>query len=202
MTSLDEAVKLTLRARSRASAQRSVLVGISGIDASGKGYVSGKMVAELRRRNLNAVGLHVDDWLNLPEKRFGPSNQAWHFYNHAVRFEEMFDQFVLPLKMQRSYGVVADVAEETATAYSKRTYDFESVDVIVLEGIFLLKAAYRDYFDLSFWLDCTFETASDRALSRRQEAFTLEETVRIYNTIYFPAQRIHFLRDDPPIGGY
>jgi uridine kinase len=45
----------------------------------------------------------------------------------------------------------------------------EEVDIIVLEGIYLLKHAYRHYFDLAFWVECTFETALQRALQRGQE---------------------------------
>lgn len=45
------------------------------------------------------------------------------------------------------------------------------------------------------WLDCTFETALERALRRGQEGLRLGETIRAYPAIYCPAQRIHFARD-------
>jgi uridine kinase len=109
----------------------------------------------------------------------------------------LFARLVLPLRDRRTLRLEAHYAEETATAYRKHVYDFADVDVILLEGIFLLKREYRDHFDLSVWLDCTFETALERALSRGQEGLPPAETVRAYETIYFPAQRIHFERDDP-----
>lgn len=71
------------------------------------------------------------------------------------------------------------------------------MDVVILEGIFLLKRGYRDEYDLSFWIDCTFETALERAIERAQEGLPVESTVEAYKTVYFPAQRIHFERDDP-----
>jgi len=57
--------------------------------------------------------------------------------------------------------------------------------------------AYYGYFDLSFWVECTFETALERALRRGQEGLPPAETIRAYQTIYFPAQRLHFVRDHP-----
>ena len=69
--------------------------------------------------------------------------------------------------------------------------------MIVLEGIFLLKTEYRRLYDLSVWIECSFETARERALARGQEGLSPAETVRAYETIYFPAQRIHFARDHP-----
>ena len=109
----------------------------------------------------------------------------------------MFQSLVLPLRDRRTHAVEMDFAEETAISYHRQSYRFEDVDVIVLEGIFLLKRAYRSHFDLSFWVDCTFETALDRALARRQEGLSERDTVTAYHTIYFPAQRIHCERDDP-----
>ena len=109
----------------------------------------------------------------------------------------MFQQLVLPLKQNRRHRVVVDFAEETGTEYRKQAYEFEGVDIIVLEGIYLLKRAHRAHFDLTFWVDCTFEAALERALQRGQEGLPAAETVRAYETIYFPAQRIHFAKDNP-----
>ncbi len=109
----------------------------------------------------------------------------------------MFHQLVLPLKVSRKVSIISEFAEETATEYRKHTYQFEDIDIILLEGIYLLKRSYRSYYDLSLWVECTFETALHRALKRRQESLSPDETILAYNTIYFPAQRIHFERDDP-----
>jgi uridine kinase len=68
---------------------------------------------------------------------------------------------------------------------------------IVLEGIYLLKREFRAHYDLSFWIDCSFATALARALARRQEGLSADETIAVYRTTYFPAQELHFARDDP-----
>ncbi len=176
---------------------RSLLIGITGIDGCGKGYLTGRIVAKLQQQGLKTVTINLDGWLNLPDKRFNKNNPAEHFYDHAIRFDEMFQQLVLPLKQNRQHSIAADFAEETSTEYRKHTYKFEEVEVIVLEGIYLLKSAYRRHFDLTCWVECTFETALERALLRRQEGLPPAETIVAYETIYFPAQRIHFMRDNP-----
>jgi uridine kinase len=177
--------------------QRSLLAGISGIDGSGKGYLTGQIVSQLQRQGQHAVAINADGWLNLPDKRFNPARPAQHFYEHAIRFDDMFTQLILPLKEKRTHDVVADLAEETAHQYSPHRYHFVEIDIIVLEGIYLFKRAYRDYFDLAFWIQCTFETALERALRRSQEGLPPDETIRAYQTLYFPAQHIHFSRDQP-----
>ncbi len=197
MSTLQTIVAEILDARSAIPPQRSVLTAITGIDSCGKGYVTTRIVDALQTEGVHAVTINIDGWLNLPDKRFDAANPAEHFYVHAIRFEEMFAQLVLPLRDHRSLRTVADYAEETATEYRPHVYKFEDVDVILLEGIYLLKRAFRVHYDLSIWIECSYDRALERAISRAQEGLPLEETIRAYRTIYFPAQEIHFQRDNP-----
>ena len=197
MTEISPTVNAILAARRRVPASESTLVALSGIDGSGKGYLADLLRTALQEKGVHAIALNVDAWLNLPSRRFNDRNPAEHFYHHAIRFEPMFNQLVLPLKRTRSISVAVDLTRETATEYERHTYDFHDVDVIVLEGAYLLKRAFRGYYHWAVWVDCSFETALERALARQQEGLSPAETVHAYQTIYFPAQRIHFARDTP-----
>src|SRR5690242_1976707 len=97
-------------ARERLPAERAVLVAVSGIDGSGKGFVTARLADELRGRGLRVASLNVDMWLNVPGARFSAERPGEHFYRHAIRFDEMFERLVLPLKASRSVRVEADVA--------------------------------------------------------------------------------------------
>jgi uridine kinase len=163
----------------------------------GKGYVTARIAGMVRAKGVRVATINIDGWLNLPDKRFNASRPAEHFYLHAIRLEEMFAQLVFPLRDHRSLRLEADFAEETATAYRKHVYEFHEVEVILLEGIYLLKRAFQAHYDLSIWIECSFETALERATARAQEALPPAETVRAYRTIYFPAQELHFRRDSP-----
>lgn len=177
--------------------ERSLLVGISGIDAGGKGFITGKLADKVRRKGFRAAIINVDGWLNLPHIRFNPNNPAENFYHHAIRFEEMFEKLILPLRTNRSINLTADFAEETATKFRKHEYLYRDIDILLLEGIFLFKNEFKNYFDLRIWIECSFETALNRAVARSQENLSAEETAKTYETIYFPAQKIHFAKDKP-----
>ena len=197
MSTLQTIVNEILDARSSISSERSVLTAITGIDASGKGYFTERLVGALQTKGVSAVAISVDAWLNLPNVRFDVSNPAEHYYHNAIRFEEMFAQTILPLRDHRSLRIVINYADETATEYRRRIFEFEDVDVIALEGIYLLKRAFQAHYDRSIWIECSFETALERAVSRAQEGLPPKETIRDYRTIYIPAQEIHFQRDNP-----
>jgi uridine kinase len=186
-----------IEARKRAPATRALLVGISGIDSSGKGFVSSKLADALRAKSLNVALISADDWLNLPDVCMNRYNSAEHFYEHAIRFEEMFERLIVPLTQNREINVSADCADAKATTYHKHQYGFRKIDIVLLEGIFLFKPAYRHHFDLTMWIECSFEAALERAIKRGQEGLSADETIRAFQTIYFPAQRIHIGRDNP-----
>src|SRR6266511_5159689 len=91
---------------------------------------------------------------------------------------------------------VADCADPKGNR-RKHRYEFREIDIVLLEGIFIFKPAYRRHFDLTAWVDCSFGTALKRAITRCQEGLSPAETIRAFSTIYFPAQRSHFARDNP-----
>jgi uridine kinase len=197
MIGIEQAIALILAKRGLAPASRSLLVGLSGIDGSGKGHLARHIVTALRSRGFSVASLGVDDWAAAPELRFDPNRPAEHFYERGFRFEEMFRDLVLPLKSQRSRRLEALRSNASQTALHTHVFEFQNVDIILLEGIFLFKREYREHFDLTIWVDCSFETAMERAVQRAQEGLPPDETRRAYQSIFFPAQHLHFRRDNP-----
>jgi len=190
-------VEAIARKRDAVVPNRAVLVGIAGIDGSGKGFVSAKLAKALRAKSLNVAPISADDWLNLPKVCINPDNYAEHFYEYAIRFDEMFERLIVPLRDHREVDVLADCSDAKATVHRKHRYVFRNIDVVLLEGIFLFKPGYREFFDLKIWIECSFQTALRRAIARGQEGLPPAETRYVFETIYFPAQRIHLDRDDP-----
>jgi uridine kinase len=176
---------------------RAVLIGISGIDASGKGFITAKLVERLLDSGWNTAAISADDWLNLRHVCVNPNNYAEHFYQHAIRFDEMFERLILPLKQSREISITADCADAKATTFRKHHYEFRNIDIVLLEGIFLFKPGCRGHFDLKIWIECSFESALQRAIARGQEGLPPTETITAFETIFFPAQRIHLAKDSP-----
>jgi uridine kinase len=190
-------ISAIIEKRKALSPQHALLVGISGIDASGKGFVTTRIAESLKKRGLKLAVISADGWLNLPHVRFHQQDLAKHFYESAIRFDEMFEHVILPLRGTRNVNVKSDFAAETAMTFRKHRYVFRNIDIVLLEGIFLFKPTYCHHFDLKIWIECSFQTALRRAIVRGQEGLPATETQYAFETIYFPAQRIHLDRDDP-----
>ena len=85
MSSIKEIVRKILERRANTPDTRSLLVGVSGIDGSGKGYLATQLQAHLALHGVIPAILNVDGWLNLPQKRFDQSAPAVSFYENAIR---------------------------------------------------------------------------------------------------------------------
>src|SRR5262245_58782142 len=125
--------------RKTLSSQHALLVGISGIDSSGKGFVTARLAESLQKRGIKLAVISADGWLNLPHVRFHQQHLATHFYKNAIRFDEMFERVILPLRATRNVNVESDFTEEAATTFRKHRYAFRNIDIRLLEGNFLFQ---------------------------------------------------------------
>src|SRR5215475_8487748 len=123
-------VEAIARKRDAVVPNRAVLVGISGIDGSGKGFITEKLTDALRAKSLNVALISADDWLNLPHVSMNRDNYAEHFYEHAIRFDEMFERLIVPLKYHREINITADCADAKTTSYRTQSYDFHEIDIV------------------------------------------------------------------------
>ena len=177
--------------------QKAFIVAISGIDASGKGYIATQLVQELSNRNKSVFLENLDGWLNLPKVRFSPENKAENFYQNAFRLDELQSQILMPYRQENQVNCQVLYLEETWTNFEPIQVCIEDCEILIIEGIFLFQPQLLPFFDLKIWVDCSFETAIQRAIARNQEGLSTTEIIEAYNNIYFPAQKIHFHQDNP-----
>lgn len=179
--------------------QNSVVVAISGIDGSGKTTLAQCLYSSMSDVGHNAVLVNLDDWHHRAEIRFNKDNWAGNYYENAYRFDELFHELIAPLKYSKAVNLTLDLLDATSDVFRPRNFRIDGVDLVILEGIFLLKSLYRKYYDLAYWIECPYAVALNRVLKRNQEGLPKEQLLFMYNHIFFPAQRIHISRDNPMI---
>jgi uridine kinase len=161
----------------------------------GKGFITAKLAERLHAWNVAAIS--ADDWLNLPDVCINRDNYAEHFYEHAMRFDEMFEQLVVPLRQNREINLTANCADAKAQPIASSATSFEKSISFCWKGFSYTNRHIDIISILPCGIDCSFGTALERATNRCQEGLPPAETIKAFETIYFPAQRIHLVRDNP-----
>jgi uridine kinase len=197
VVTLDELAPIVAHMARTSRGMQPKVVAISGIDGSGKSHVAAGLEAQLKASGIRTAVIGVDLWHTSRAERFAPLDSARVFYEHAFRWPEFFSALVDPLVRQRSFDRELEVRRlEDDSLYSKR-YEFREIEIVLIEGIFLLRREYVDRYDVRVWIDCSFETALARALARNQEQLPRLDLERDYREVYFAAQRLHFDCDHP-----
>jgi uridine kinase len=172
-------------------------VAISGIDASGKGHVAERLESELTAKGLRVANLNVDPWQNPIPIRLRDENAAENFYQNVFRWDDVFEQLIIPLRRTGNVHVATQLIFSHADEYFDFTFDFQNIDILLIDAIFLFQQRFLKHYDLKLWIDCSFETGLKRAINRNVERLSNEKLTEDYQTYYYPAQRYHFQKDNP-----
>src|SRR5205809_8131106 len=110
LNQLDFLTSRIVAKRAERAAEQAVLVGISGIDAGGKGFITEKIAQRLQEVGWRVATINADDWLNMPEVCLSRHKPAEHFYHHAMRFDDMFVRLLVRAKQNHAVRLLADCA--------------------------------------------------------------------------------------------
>jgi uridine kinase len=177
--------------------QRLFTVAISGIDASGKGYITKLIQDGLEARGHKVANINIDPWQNPLLVRLQKKNAAENFYNNVFRWEEFFNQLIIPLQQAKGIELQTSLIHTDADQYYSHAYCYENLDILLIEGIFLFQEKYVSCYDYKIWIECSFETGLKRAIKRNIEKLDEKRLVNDYHTYYYAAQHIHFQSDKP-----
>lgn len=124
-------------------------------------------------------------------------NAAENVYENIFRWNDFFEQLVFPLQKNKCIYLETKGIRSDEDVYYPLVYNFKNVEILLIEGILIFKEKYFPNYDYKVWIDCSFETGLQRAISRNVENIPEEQLIHDYDVFYYAAQRLHFERDDP-----
>jgi uridine kinase len=171
------------------------IVAISGIEGGGKRAITKKVAQALRLEGISVAIVHTEDWEACDSVRFNIMNSPEEYYLNAYRLDEMVEKLILPLKL---FGnVQTSVHLEDVINPRTVNYNFEEIDIILIEGAYLLQSAYLDLYDYSIWVESDFDAAFSRLDSQVDIEQSQEALVNLFEGLIKPAAQYHIYTDDP-----
>lgn len=172
-----------------------LVIAISGIEGGGKQALTKKIAAALQPEGLSVAIIHADDWEAPKSVRFNVMNSPEEYYLNAYRFDEMIEELILPLKL---FGSI-ETSVTLNDVMNPRTieYDFDGVDIIIIEGVYLLQEAYLDLYDYTCWVESDFDAALVRLTEQNDIEQSQEALLNIFELLIKPAGQYHIYTDNP-----
>jgi uridine kinase len=174
-------------------ADRPFVVGISGIDGSGKTVFAAALEKYLNLKDFQTRLISLDDFHNPQEIRYAGENQAENYLNRSFDIKTIVQKLLLPIREKGEYSVNLKLLDLQTDKYEiTRKYSFNHQTIVIFEGVFLFRKELAPYIDYKIFLNIPPELSKKRAKMRDPEA-----NLQKYDTKYLPAQR-KYLREYPP----
>ncbi len=145
---------------------RRALVGIDGVDGSGKTMFAAALASQLDGRSV--VVIHLDDFHNRSVVRYRRGRDSpvgfWlDTYNYDAIRQDVFE----PLRAT-GHGGYRVASYDAATDRDLRSPRRHAADdaIVLIEGMFLHRDGLADVWDYSLFLDVPFEETARRMASR------------------------------------
>lgn len=182
------------------SPRKNLIVGISGIDASGKSSFAKKLQLFLQSQKYSNYLIHGDDFLFNRATRNANKNQQIGYYEETFNYEKMFTELIQPLKQQATLQTIVEFFDWVNDKSYDMTIKIETPGIILVEGVFLYKKSDLNHFDYRIWLDISFKEALSRALKRQRDADyypNLQAIKERYLQRFYLGQALHYQLDEP-----
>jgi uridine kinase len=175
-------------------------VGIDGIDAAGKTTLADELAVGLSLLKRPVVRASMDGF-HQPKKirhQQGPLSPDGYFQD-SFQYDKLIDLVLKPLGPGGNHIIYTRIFDYRTDADVTLTSEQVPEDaILILDGIFLLRDELREYWDISIFVQVTFEAALMRALKRDCTQPKDEDAIKQkYLLRYFPAQKQYLLTCHP-----
>jgi phosphoglycolate phosphatase len=176
----------------RSTKDRPFVVGINGIDGSGKTVFTEALAAYLADHQRRVQVIHLDDFHNAREVRYAGEDQADNYFNSSFDVQKIIDKLLAPARQRKHTTRLTLLDLDTDKYVIKKEFSFTPDTIVLFEGVFLFRQELAPYIDYKIFLDIPFEESKKRAVERDPAAVLAR-----YDTKYLPAQR-KYLAEYPP----
>jgi uridine kinase len=168
-----------------------IVIGIDGLSRSGKTTfveTAGKM---LRENNIDYICLHMDDFIETRIKRYDTGLDEWREYYYLQWNVEKLKVNLFE-KLKESSRMTLPYYDHEKDIQVWRDLKLPSCGVILIEGVFLQRKEWRDYFDTIIYLEC------ERQVRFSRESISTQKKTNKFMNRYWKAEK-HYLRYMHPL---
>lgn len=150
------------------SAQRSILA-IDGLSRSGKTTLVGELSTLLEKENIEFTIFHIDDHIVKRSQRYNTGFEEWYEYFYLQWDVDGLRKNFFE-KLLNSNHIELPFYDDKTDELDTRTIKLPKGGLIVIEGVFLQRKEWKDFYHNIIFLDC----ARNKRFARESEAAKLD----------------------------
>lgn len=174
-----------------------LLVGINGVDTSGKTTFTKQLAEYLVDKGYPVQILHLDDFHNPQEIRYKEADPIYTYINNAFDLHRIEDELLKPMKQVGHLNkelMLLDLEKDEFCI--KKEYNITQDTIVLFEGVLLYREPLDSYFDFRIYLDISFDEVIKRATKRDGYLFG-DGIIEKYQQKYIPIQKIYMEKYKP-----
>ncbi|EEL87315.1 uridine kinase [Bacillus cereus] len=132
------------------------ILGIDGLSRSGKTTLVKKLEENMKRSGISFHIFHIDDHITERNKRYNTGFAEWYeYYNLQWEIDWLLRN--LFQKLQSDIELELPFYHDETDSCEMKEIHLPLVGVIIVEGVFLQRKEWRDFFHYMVYLDCPRE---------------------------------------------
>ncbi len=177
-----------------------IRVAIDGPDVAGKSTLAQELTAPLQARGLPVIRASIDGFHNparIRHKRGFTSAEG--YYHDSFNCQALIESLLAPLGpsgSRRYLPAIFDYRTDSELRILIRVA--QENNVLLFDGVFLLRSELMQYWDMTIFVEANFETILTRAEQRDGGLFgSVEEVRKRYEQRYIPGQELYYAECRP-----
>ncbi|WP_419638780.1 kinase [[Bacillus] enclensis] len=167
-----------------------IVIGVDGLSRSGKTTYVNMVEKFLVDNHIDHVCLHLDDFIEKRSKRYNTGFEEWEEYyflqwNVEKLRKDMFEQ------LRNSTFLKLQFYDGEKDVQIPKDVNIPSTGCILIEGVFLQRKEWKDYFDCVIYLNC------DRETRFRRESELTQSRLEKFKKRYWKAEDYYLMNVNP-----
>lgn len=172
---------------------RPFIIAIDGLSGAGKTTI----VNHLKDKLDNVLVIHIDDHIVERKKRYDTGYEEWYEY-YQLQWDTVYLEEELYKKLhQNDDHLHLSFYNKDHDSFVNKTIPLSPYQIIIIEGIFLLREEWKNYYDYIIFLDCPKEIRYERVLVRDAYIGDKGQIVDKYENRYWVAEEYYLNKQSP-----
>lgn len=168
-----------------------LIIGVDGLSRAGKTTVVRGIKQGIIEEGKDVCVFHIDDHIVQRNKRYGTGFAQWYEY-YNLQWDVAYLRHELFEKLRTAPEINLGFYDSQQDGIVTKTVTVPGDSIAIVEGVFLQRKEWRQFFDVIVYLDCPRETRFQR------ESANTREQIGKFKERYWKAEE-HYLETVDPL---